>query len=162
MKFNEDELIDIVKEIAIKKNLSNDIVKDVDAALKQRAKEILEEKEQENKPERKKSQYVLVTDQKNITNFGVNEMEFFIVKIHDDYDHNQVPLNLFSAAQEFNNNDKKAKKNPIKNILDAFNTLKKKHFKVIPEENTPKIVTKHPCIVVGAQLTNSTNEEKEL
>lgn len=154
MRIEIDEIQEAIREEAKKNNLPQEVINNLSASISRKAKELEKEKEAEDgeKPPRKKSQYVLVTDQTNIDIARVNEMEFFIVKINEEYDHDEVPRNLFSAANYFNQNDKKGKKNPIQGLADAFRTLKKKHFNVTPEENTPKIVTKIPCIVVGAQM----------
>lgn len=126
------------------------ITNKVRKAIDERLKEIEEEKEDEVKEPRVKSQFVIVCSDEQY-DLPVRDASLWIMKVPEDKDHTTIESDLNIAAVNFNEFDRKAKKNPIKGLVDALRTLKKKHFGHIQNSKLiPKILTPEPCIVVAA------------
>jgi len=121
-KISVEKLQDILTESKIPTEKQEEILQQIQEALKAE-----KEEKEENKVPRQKSQLgvILIDENKQILTDNVAAL---IYEIPQSSNHDSVMDNLKKAAAEFNNT-KKGLKQPVKSVTDAFLTIKPKILK---------------------------------
>lgn len=136
--------------VGIDQEKTNKLVKDLRQALEQEA-------EQNEKKPREKRQLVIVANvDGKTTDFVEDLMEtpMSVVEFPEDGDHNEVINEICKAAYDFNANNKKGQKNPVRKIFEALEVIAKKHF----DTTSVKRKNKEPLIVVTTDNNIPTEE----
>ena len=136
--------IDQVEHTASSVGIEQDKVRTLVQDLR---KAIEEESELSDKEPRVKKRLVIVANvsgkDENLVKL-LSEIPFSVVECAEDFDHNQVVGQVCVAAYDFNANNKKGVKKPVKTVFEALEIVPAKHFK--PTGVNRK--TKEPVIVV--------------
>lgn len=126
--------------VGIDQTKTQKLIKDLRQAIE-------EENADKDKQPREKKQFIVIANVDEKTTDFVEELQntpISVIEYPEDGDHNEVINKIYAAIYDFNANNKKGQKNPVKKVFEGLEVLPMKHFKEVGVGRK----TKEPVIIV--------------